>query len=188
MFEFPFSYATPLACAIVTIVLLSMILSTDFKGYGATSIFAYHGAFMVVGFVLLMPLAALSYSFDFGARGNALYPDRAARRVVHGTLNLLAALLVVLGYLVAFAYHQANPRSPAAVANVSAHLPFGLPAEYGAKARSAHVVIGWMTLALTVLLAVSGLFKFVQAHKGAKVFALHGAYVARGAPGNARVG
>ena len=188
MFEFPFSFATPLACVVATVTLLSMILSTDFKGYGATNIFAYHGAFMVVGFVLLMPLAALSYSFDFGARGNALYPDRAARRVVHGTLNLLACFFVVLGYLVAFAFHQANARAPAAVAGVSPHLPFALPAEYGGKARSAHVVVGWVTLALTVLLAVSGLFTFVQAHKGAKVIALHGAHVARGAPGDARVG
>ena len=168
MFEFPGSYLTPIVCVVVTLSLLSMILSADLFGYGATNIFAYHGAFMVVGVVLLMPLAALSYSFDFGSWANKRFPTRASRRVLHGTLNLLAFFFVVLGFLVAFAYHQAYPRSPAAISGVSTHLPFNLPELYSPKARSAHVVLGWVTLAGTVLLTLSGLYKFVQAHKDDK--------------------
>jgi hypothetical protein len=176
MFEFPSSLVTPLACVIVCVTLLANILSAEVGGYGATNIFAYHGAFMVVGFVFLMPLAALSYSADCGKRGNNLYPDRSSRRVVHGTLNLVASMFVILGYLVAFVYHQAKPRPPPNE-GISTHLPFGLPDEYSPKARSAHVIIGWCSLAGTVILMLTGLFKFVQSHKGTRVMTWHGEFV-----------
>jgi hypothetical protein len=187
LFSFPGSLITPIACVAVTLTLLTLVLSSEFFGYGAANIFAYHGAFMVVGVVLLMPLAALSYSFDFGVWVNKQFPTRESRRVLHGTLNMLAFFFVVLGYLVAFAYHQANPRAPPAIAGVSAHLPFRLPNEYSPKARSAHVVLGWFTLAGTVLLSLSGMYKFVQAHKDDKVEGSRGLQQGLGAVTKERV-
>lgn len=173
MFEFPGSLVTPLACVIVCVTLLANILSSEWNGYGATNFFAYHGVFMVVGFVFLMPLAALAYTADCGKRGNTVYPDRSSRRVIHGTLNIIAAMFVILGYLVAFVYHQAKPRSPPNE-NISTHIPFTLPDEFSPRARSAHVIVGWFAIAGTVFLMLSGLFKFVQSHKGTRVVAWHG--------------
>jgi hypothetical protein len=173
MFEVPASLATPLACGVATLSMLSLVLSADLRGYGASKLFAYHGAFMVVGFVMLLPLGALSYTADCGKRGNDAYPDRASRRVAHGTLNMLAGFFIVLGYLVAFVEHQASPR-PAPNSAISTHLPFSLPAAYSPRARSAHVIVGWAALAGTVAMMLSGLAKFVAAHKGARVFAGHG--------------
>jgi hypothetical protein len=145
------------------------------RGYGAGNVFAYHAAFMVVGFVLLMPLSGLSYKLDCGSRGNAVYPTRDSRRVLHGTLGLLAALFVLLGYLIAFVYHQAQGRP---------HMPFSEPASNSPTARSAHVVIGLIAIGCTLLQFVMGLYKFVQLTKNdAKVLtAVHGACTATRAP------
>ena len=150
------------------LLLLTFILSSSLNGYGSSNVFAYHAAFMVVGFVLLMPLSALSYKLDCGSRGNSVYPSRDSRRVLHGTLGLLAALFVLLGYMVAFVYHQAQGRP---------HMPFSEPASNSPTARSAHVVIGLIAIGCTLLQVVMGLYKFVQLEKvDVKVFsALHGA-------------
>ena len=150
------------------LLLLTFILSSSLNGYGAANVFAYHAAFMVVGFVLLMPLSALSYKLDCGSRGNSVYPSRDSRRVLHGTLGLLAALFVLLGYMVAFVYHQAQGKP---------HMPFSEPATNSPTARSAHVVIGLIAIGCTLLQVVMGLYKFVQLEKvDVKVFSsLHGA-------------
>ncbi len=144
------------------LLLLTFILSSSLRGYGASNPFAYHAAFMVVGFVLLMPLATLSYKLDCGSRGNSVYPSRDSRRVLHGTLGLLAALFVLLGYAIAFVYHQAKG---------APHMPFSEPSTNAPLARSAHVVIGLIAISCTLLQAVMGLYKFVQLTKvDVKVF------------------
>ena len=144
------------------LLLLTFILSSDLRGYGAGNVFAYHAAFMVVAFVFLMPLGILSYKLNCGSRGNSVYPTRDSRRVLHGTLGLLAALFVLLGYMIAFVYHQSRGLP---------HMPFSEPQSNSPTARSAHVVIGLIAIACTVLQMVMGLYKYVQLTKiDAKVF------------------
>ena len=138
-----------------------MILSKDFRGYGYSDPFAYHAAFMVLGFVLFMPLGVLTYVMDFGRKINGGYPTRESRRPLHGALLLLSAICILIGYLVAFACHQ-NGCSKHLAQN---HLPFWEPSTNSPIARSAHVVIGIIAIIAVALQTGMGLYKAVQFEK-----------------------
>lgn len=160
--SFPVSVVTPLVSAAVTIMMLVLILAPNMRGYGASNIFAYHGAFMCLAFLFFMPMGLLSYVFDFGPKGNTAYPDRASRRLLHGTANLLAALFAISGYLIAFVYHQANGIT---------HLAL----DQEDKSRTAHVFIGLIALSGIGLQSIVGLWKMVTfTREGRKVLPQHG--------------
>lgn len=148
----------------VTVMLLALNMSTELGGYGAGKIFAYHPVFMCIAFLLLIPLGLISYVGDFGERGNAAFPDKESRRLVHGVLTIIAAFLIVTGYLVAFVYHEAKGIE---------HL--ALTDNQGTWTRPAHVFIGLIALGGAALQASAGLYKFVAATRDrAAVLRVHG--------------
>lgn len=159
-FAWPVSLVTPLAALGVTAFLLVAILSSGMGGYGAGNIFAYHAAFMCAAFVGLVPLGVLSYRADLGRAGNAAFPDKLSRRVLHGTFNLLALFFAATAFLVAFVYHQTIGQK---------HLPWTNDAysdgKHSTVARSIHVVLGYTVLAGLALQVLAGLYKFVQRTK-----------------------
>jgi len=169
---YPVSYLTPLVILCVTVLLLTLILSPDLRGYGFKDPFAYHAVFMVLGFGLFMPLGVLVYVMDFGRGFNSLYPSRESRRPLHGSLLLLSAICIVIGYLIAFTCHQngCSPKHPA-----QNHLPFWEPPQNSPIARSAHVVIGLLAIIGVVLQTGLGLYKAVQYEKmKVRIFPWHG--------------
>jgi len=160
--SYPSSYAVPAVALLATALVLFFILAPGQNGYGTGVLFAYHAAFMVAAFMLLMPLGLVSYAFDFGPRGNAAYPSTGSRRVLHGTVNLLAAFLALCGYLVAFVVHQSKGQS---------HLALDQPE----KSRTAHVFLGLLALAGVAFQSGVGLWKLVTlTREGRKTAPYHG--------------
>ena len=170
-FAFPLSYVTPGIVILSTTFLLTLTLSKPLRGYGYADPFAWHAAFMIMGFGCLMPLGALSYVMDFGRRGNAALPTLDARRSLHGVLMFFAALCVLLGFAIAFTCHERGCGPHA----IQRHLPWTWqPAANSPSVRSAHVVIGYIAVAATLAQAAIGMYKSVTLTKtGARVFALH---------------
>lgn len=155
MLRYPLSLAVPALLVAVTLLVLTLTLSAPLGGYGADNVFAYHPAFMSVAFLLLLPLGVLSYSVDLGEAGNAAYPDRDSRRVLHGVLNLFGACLAVCGYLVAFVYHAAKGK------DLAGHLALNFNGGPAIPSRTAHVFLGLIAVLGSVVMAASGLYKFV---------------------------
>lgn len=170
MLRFPFSFCVPALLVAVTLLVLTLTLSASLGGYGAGQVFAYHPAFMSVAFLLLMPLGVLSYGIDLGERGNAAYPDRESRRVLHGTLNLLGACLAGCGYLVAFVYHAAKGK------DLAGHLALNFNGGPAIPSRTVHVFLGLAAVFGSLVMAVSGLYKFVVAARDGqkRLFKWHG--------------
>ena len=170
MLRYPASLAVPALLVGVTLLVLVLTLSAPLGGYGFGAVFAYHPVFMSVAFLLLMPLGVLSYGLDLGERGNAAYPDRDSRRVLHGVLNLFGACLAVCGYLVAFVFHAAQGK------DLAGHLALNFNGKPNIPARTAHVFLGIIAVLGCVVMASSGLYKFVVAardgHK--RLFKWHG--------------
>jgi hypothetical protein len=170
MLRYPLSFAVPALLLGVTLLVLALTLSAPLGGYGFDAVFAYHPAFMSVAFLLLMPLGVLSYGIDLGERGNAAYPDRDSRRVLHGILNLLGACLAVCGYLVAFVFHAAKGK------DLAGHLALNFNGGPNIPSRTAHVFLGLFAVLGSVVMAASGLYKFVvvarDGHK--RLFPWHG--------------
>jgi hypothetical protein len=130
-------------------------------GFSTSSIFAYHAVFMTVAFMLLFPLGVLSYVVDFGEAVNSSYPDRASRRILHGTFNSFGVFVTICGYLIAFTYHVNSGKS---------HLASG-----ESVARQAHSWIGLITIIAIAILGISGLYKFiVGARDNEKILKWHG--------------
>ena len=187
LYSFPLSFVSPAVITSVTVLLLALTLSKPLNGYGYLDPFAWHAAFMIVGFAFLMPLGALSYVMDFGRRGNAAFPSWDSRRSLHGILMLLSALCVIIGFAIAFACHDRG----CGIHKVQNHLPWTWEPEANSpNVRSAHVVIGYIVIALTLAQAVAGMYKSVALVKsGSRVLALHGAWegARRGAPGREKL-
>lgn len=163
LLAWPWSLATPLIALATLVGVLIVVLSP-----ASASIFSAHPSFMSAAFVLLLPLGAVSYTADLGRRGNAAYPDRGARRVLHGTLNLLGGLCVLLGFLVAFVWKEAKGKK---------HFPWADPTSPSPTARSAHVVLGLIVVCGVVLQVIAGLYKLVAlARDKARVARWHGAW------------
>ena len=158
MFRFPCSYTTPILLSVLTAVVVALLL---LDGFSTSSIFAYHAVFMTVAFMLLFPLGVLSYVGDFGEAVNNSYPDRASRRVLHGTFNAFGVFVTICGYLIAFTYHVNSGKS---------HLASG-----ESVARQAHSWIGLITIIAIAILGISGLYKFiVGARDNEKILKWHG--------------
>ena len=155
MLRYPLSLAVPALLLVVTVLVLTLTLSAPLGGYGADNVFAYHPAFMSVAFLLLLPLGVLSYGVDLGEAGNAAYPDRDSRRVLHGVMNLFGACLAVCGYLVAFVYHAAKGK------DLAGHLALNFNGGPAIPARTAHVFLGLVAVLGSIAMAASGLYKFV---------------------------
>ncbi len=174
MYSFPLSYITPAIAIVVTVTLLALTLDhPHLNGYGATDPFAWHAAFMIVGFCLLMPLGVLSYVMDFGRRGNAMFPSWDSRRTLHGMLLFFSTACILIGFAIAFTCHErgCGPHK------IQPHLPWTWePDANYPSVRSAHVIIGYIVVAITVLQAGVGLYKAVALTKtGSRVFLLHSA-------------
>lgn len=160
--SYPASYVVPGVALAATALVCFFILAPGQHGYGAGVLFAYHAVFMVGAFLLALPLGLVSYAFDFGPRGNAAYPSTGARRVLHGTANMLAAFLALCGYLVAFVWHQARGQS---------HLAL----DATEKTRTAHVWLGMLALAGVAFQSGVGLWKLVKlTREGRKTATYHG--------------
>lgn len=169
-FEWPVSLVTPLLAAAVALSVIFMALVPSLNGYGPGNIFAYHAVFMAVGFLALLPLAQLAYVAHLG-HGNRAYPDRASRRVLHGVLGFLGGIFILLGYAVAFVYHQAKGQAHYAWNNPQYSAD---PDTYSLKARAAHAVIGSIVVLCVLVQMAGGLAKWVAATRGFKVLAVHG--------------
>ena len=169
----PLSYVAPAIVTITTVFLLSLTLSKPLNGYGYNDPFAWHAAFMIVGFCFLMPLGVLSYVMDFGRRGNAAFPSLESRRSLHGILLFLSALCIVVGFIIAFTCHERG----CGIHKVQNHMPWTWqPATNSPNVRSAHVVIGYIAVGLTVMQAAIGMYKAVTLTKtGSRVFPQHSA-------------
>ena len=150
---------------VVTAWLLALNLSVELHGYGFAASKAYHPVFMVLGLVLLLPLASLAYRVDLGAAGNAACPSRAARRPLHAALAGAGAACVLVGFIVRWVLTR-----NAGVA----HLPTYEAASHSPAARTAHVLIGWAVVAAVVAQAGTGAAKLACAARG-KVLPAHGA-------------
>lgn len=88
-------------------------------------------------------------------------PDKRARRVLHGACNLAGTLFTVLGFVLAFVYHEtkgvtANP--PKAVDHFGLNEPKG----HQTLSRPLHIIIGYCVVILVFLQCCAGLVKFVQ--------------------------
>lgn len=155
---------TPIIAVAVTLMMLVLILGPSewARGYGASNVFAYHGAFMSVAFCFLMPMGILSYGADLGNKGNAVYPTKSSRRLLHGYFASLAVCFAVSAYLIAFVYHQANGIT---------HLAL----DQEDKSRTAHVFIGLITLGGLCLQGIVGLWKMVKLTRdGQRTLLAHG--------------
>jgi hypothetical protein len=158
MFRFPCSTITPILLLVFTVVVVALLL---LDGFSTSSIFAYHAVFMTIAFMLLFPLGVLSYVGDFGEALNSSYPDRASRRVLHGTFNAFGVFVTIVGYLIAFTFHENVGKS---------HLASG-----ESVARQAHSWIGLITIISITIIGISGLYKFiVGARDNEKIFKWHG--------------
>lgn len=173
LFSFPFSYITPLVIVAVTVMMLTLTMSKDLRGYGYADPFSWHAVFMMLGFLLFMPLGVLSYVMDFGRKLNGVFPTRESRRPLHGALLLLSAIFILLGYLVAFTCHEHGCSAKHPAQN---HFPWTWePAVNSPNARSAHVVIGLIAVIAVALQTAAGLYKAVQLEKTReRVLAWHG--------------
>ena len=169
--SYPSSYATPVLSILVTTFLLSLTLSKDLNGYGAADPFAWHAAFMIVGFCLLMPLGVLCYVMDFGRRGNFIFPTLDSRRTLHGQFMFFASLCILVGFAIAFTCHARG----CGVHKIQNHLPWTWePDANSPSLRSAHVVIGYIVVAATIVQSSVGLYKKVSLAKtGSRVFMQH---------------
>jgi ABC-type sugar transport system permease subunit len=110
---------------------------------------------------------------DFGRKLNGVFPTRESRRPLHGALLLLAAIFILLGYLVAFTCHEHGCSAKHPAQN---HFPWTWePAVNSPNARSAHVVIGLIAVIAVALQTAAGLYKAVQLEKTReRVLAWHG--------------
>jgi hypothetical protein len=129
-----------------TALILGCVWSPSLNG-GMPTFFKFHPTFMAVGACLLLTLGLVAYVSSFGEAVNSRFPDRASRRLLHGTLGLLAACCLLVGYLTAFTAHEARGASHRAAGSPLAH--------------QAHVWAGYATLALVAAQAVVGMHKYV---------------------------
>lgn len=146
--------------AAATLTLLALNLSGPpgaagtLNGYGFRDIYAYHPVFMSLAFLLCFPVAMLAYVIEEpSATVAAWLPDKRARRVLHGACNLAGTLLAIVGFVLAFTYHEALGKP---------HAGLNEPAWHQTLARPAHIIIGYMVVIAVFGQCVAGLAKYVQ--------------------------
>ena len=98
--------AVALLAGIFFVAFSIVMLDTNLGGLGAHNLFAWHPIFMAGGLVI-MGLGATAYVADYGDTVNRFIgSDRVSRRNLHGIAGLFSAMLVLVGWLIAWVVHE----------------------------------------------------------------------------------
>ena len=82
------------------------MLDTNLGGLGTKASFAWHPIFMAGG-IVIMGLGSTAYVADYGDTINKIVgSDRVSRRNLHGIAGIISAMLVLVGWLIAWVVHE----------------------------------------------------------------------------------
>jgi hypothetical protein len=149
------SYAVLAASLVSTLTLLALNLSGppgapgSLNGYGASDVYVGHPVLMCLAFLLLFPVGMVSHALEAPALGER------ARHALHGGCNLLGTLCSLLGFTIAFVYHQVKLDNGLQKNSHSA-----LSGEVGTHAtwtRPAHAILGYIVLLGLLVQSAAGL-------------------------------
>ncbi|CAE7736216.1 unnamed protein product, partial [Symbiodinium pilosum] len=150
-----FFLAAVLAPAAIIVGLLS---HHQGGGLALSAPFAWHPILMSIAFPCLMVLGRWAYVTD-------LIEDKSTRRIVHGSLMSLAALVALGGYVAMFKAHW--PIKQYFGYNFTTH-------KWAVPARVIHDLIGYAVLSLVLFQATIGMVKIVKLQSKIKSFTFHG--------------